>query len=224
MIRRRKHIHTERTRDLAASALTKKVGYLRIEDFPGSTVFATLPRQDFEAGQQISCHGRLCLIIRGWVEVRRARDQHRVKELLAGAMFGDMPLLGQSMLGTAAVAGAERTIIAFMDTETAKQWVKDNPVAVLRSIGPRLAALEAEYYRSRFQLADSRTAALLLELAADGVVVKGLSHRNLGEQLGIYRETVTNILDALKSDKIIKVERKRITILDKTALRALSEL
>jgi hypothetical protein len=40
----------------------------------------------------------------------------------------------------------------------------------------------------------------------------------------VYRETVTNVLDALKSERIIEVGRKRLTILNKRALVELSEL
>jgi CRP-like cAMP-binding protein len=94
----------------------------------------------------------------------------------------------------------------------------------LEKVGVRLAELEAEHYRSEFQLADSRIAGLLLRLADEQFTVLGLSHQQIGEMLGMYRETVTAILDSLKAEKLIEVSRKRIKILEKRALQELAEL
>ena len=73
-------------------------------------------------------------------------------------------------------------------------------------------------------MSDSRVAALLLELAGERSTIQGFTHDELGERIGVYRETMTNVLDAMKFDKLIKVGRRRLTILDKKALRELSEL
>ncbi|HVG18957.1 MAG TPA: helix-turn-helix domain-containing protein [Blastocatellia bacterium] len=42
--------------------------------------------------------------------------------------------------------------------------------------------------------------------------------------IGVYRETVTNVLDEMKSERMIEVGRKRVRILNKRALGELSEL
>jgi CRP-like cAMP-binding protein len=128
------------------------------------------------------------------------------------------------MLAVEAVAGAEGALISFMRADAAREWIESSPVTILENIGSRLASIEAEYYRSSFQLADSRIAALLLELAGENSVIEEVSHEKLGERLGLYRETVTVVLDAMKLDKLIEVGRMRIAILDKRALRELSEL
>ena len=73
-------------------------------------------------------------------------------------------------------------------------------------------------------MADSRIAAALFEHAKEGSTIKGISHKEIGDQLGLYRETVTLILDAMKADKLINVGRMSIILLDKKALRELSEL
>jgi CRP-like cAMP-binding protein len=47
---------------------------------------------------------------------------------------------------------------------------------------------------------------------------EGLSHQDLAERLGVYRETVTNALNELKNANILNVGRKRITIVDRRRL------
>ncbi len=211
-------------KDLSASALAQKIGYLKAEDFPGLRVFVSLPVQSFAHGRIINCKNNLCLVTRGAVEIYHDAHNYFIKRLAAGALFGEMSLLGQTMLITKAVAGEEGAEIGFMDTDTAKRWARTNPLGLIEKIGSRLTDIELEHYSSHFQLADSRIAALLLKLAGKNSVIEGYSHEDLGEKLGIYRETVTIILDAWKLDKLIEVSWKKITILEKRALKELSEL
>ena len=71
-------------------------------------------------------------------------------------------LLGQTMLGTKAITGGQGAIVAVIKSDTAKEWVKADPISIVEKLGHRLTVVEAEHYRSAFQLADSRLAALLL--------------------------------------------------------------
>lgn len=91
-------------------------------------------------------------------------------------------------------------------------------------LGPKLAHADQQHYRALFQTADSRIAALLLELAGEGMTIEGLTQAEIGETLGIYRETVANMLNAMKRDRVIDVGRMKITILGRRAMRELSEL
>lgn len=220
----RKHARTERMKTLAASTLAQKVGYLRIEDLPGSAIFDTLPTNSFNAKRAIRPKNELFLIKHGLVEIRHTPYDRLVSTLEAGALFGDLPFVGQSMLRTKAFAGTPGATVAVMDEAAAFQWIGSNPAEILRVVGVRLTRIESEHYGSLFQLADSKIAKLLLELAGDGAAAVGLSHKEMGEKIGVYRETVTNILDAMKRQGLIEIGRKRVTILDKRALRELSEL
>lgn len=83
---------------------------------------------------------------------------------------------------------------------------------------------EAEHYRAVFQKADSRLAALLLELAGEGSTVEGIKQAQLGERIGLMRETVAVVLNSMKKDKIVGIDRKKTTILDRNALEKLSRL
>ena len=111
-----------------------------------------------------------------------------------------------------------------MNADQTRKWAKQNSLALLEILGSRLIRVEDDHYRSRFHLTYSRLAALLLEMAGAGTSVTGLTHREIGERIGIYRETVTNILSMMKADGLIEIGRENITILDRKALRALSEL
>ncbi len=222
--KRRKHILTDRMIALAAAALSRKIGYLRVEEFHGSSIFATLPTKHFDPKRVIRIEDGLYLVSGGVVQIRHSHHDYLVKELTPGALFGDMPLLGQTMLMTNAVAGAEGALVSFMSSDVARDWVWSNPIEILERIGTRLATIEAEQYRSSFQLTDSRVAAFLLELAGEGATVEGMSHEMIGDRLGMYRETVTVALDAMKLDGIVEIGRMKITLLDKRALQELSEL
>jgi CRP-like cAMP-binding protein len=220
----RKHTLTERTKSLAAFALAQKIGYLRLEDFPDTHIFETLPTQSFNPNRILRFKNELLLVKHGLVEIWHTHHDYMVKKLEAGALFGDMPLLGQAILGTKAISGTVGATVAVMNVEAAMEWIKSDPVSIFERLGYRLAEVETEHYRSRFQLADSRIAALLLGIAGEGSTVLGLTHEEIGERIGLYRETVTITLDAMKMDRLIEIGRKRITILDKRALRELSEL
>jgi CRP-like cAMP-binding protein len=220
----RKHELSHKMKALAASALAKEIGYLRVEVLPHTHIFDTLPTQSFSANRIVRSNDELFLIEQGLIEIWHTRHDLLIKELTAGVLFGDMPMLGQTMLGTKAITGRAGARVKVMDLYAAKEWIKAAPVTIVENLGHRLAGIENEYYRSRFQLADSRIAAALLELAGDGSHVLGQTHEALGEKIGVYRETVTITLDAMKLEKLIEIGRKRITILDKRALKELSEL
>ena len=221
---RRKHLLTVKKQALAASTLAQKIGYLRVDDFPSASISNTLPTQAYSANRFIRCKDELFIVKEGSVEIWHKRYDKLVSELETGVLFGEMPLLGQTMLGTRAITGKQGATIAVMNIESAKEWIESNPVSIFAELGYRLSSIETEHYRSQFQLADSRVAALLLELAGQDSVIEGITHEKLGERLGLYRETVTIILDTMKLDKFIDVGRMKITLLEKRALKELSEL
>jgi CRP-like cAMP-binding protein len=111
-----------------------------------------------------------------------------------------------------------------MDLEAARKWLKAYPTEIFSILGPRFSLIEAEHYKAMFKLSDSRLAALILSLSSEGSTVEGLSQAELGEMIGLYRETVTTALSVMESDGLIKTGRRRITILNKRGLGELSEM
>ena len=220
----REHNRTDKMMQLAASFLAQHIGYLRVESLPGSAIFNRLPTRSVDANKTVRPQNELAVVKQGLVEIRHVAFDKLVTNLKPGALFGEMPLLGQSMFGTSAVAGPSGVTLAMMNADQARKWAKQNSLALLELIGSRLIKVEDDHYRSRFHLTDSRLAALLLELAGAGTTITGLTQKQIGERIGIYRETVTNVLNEMKTQGLINIGRASISILDKKALRDLSEL
>ena len=224
MVLYRKHLLTEKKKVLAAASLSKKIGYLKITDMVPSGILENLLIQSFNPHKIIGTRNKFFLVKEGTVEIWHTHYDKLVKALEPGMLFGNMPLLGQVMIGTRAISGIEGSAVAEISTDTVSEWMRANPQGISERLGTRLAEVEVEHYRAIFQLADSRIAALLLELAGESLLIQGLSHKDLALRIGLYRETVTNTLGSMKADRLIKVGREKITILDKQALQELSEL
>lgn len=217
------HNRTDRMKTLAAMTLGRNIGYLKAESLPGVGIFDDLQTRTYSANRPIRLKDELALIRQGTIEIRHAGYNKLARTLSAGTLFGEMALLGQSLFGTKVVSGPQGVTFTVMNAEQAQEWVEQQKFALLELIGARLIRVEAELYRSRFQFADSRIATLLLELAGTGTTVSGPTQGELGQMIGIYRETVTNTLGAMKADGLIEVGRRTITLLDKKRLRELSE-
>jgi CRP-like cAMP-binding protein len=71
----------------------------------------------------------------------------------------------------------------------------------------------------------ARLASLLLRLADEqgGDEVRGLTHQDLAESVGTYRETATQVLNDLKTQGLIEIGRKRISILEREDLQEIAE-
>ena len=234
--RRRTKGPSEKIRSLAALSLASKVGYLKIDDLLEPESFATaafineqLPRRKFKQGTTIFPTGRnenvIFLIKSGSVNVVRPSKAGRrfsITRLDAGTMFGEMPLVGQSMLGAQAEA-AEATEVVVINASSMEKIMSDNMTAmnVMRRIGPRLVDSEKQRERAAFQPVTARIASLLMRRANKNNQVVGLTHQEMADELGVYRETVTNALAELKQDRFIAIGRKRIDILDPEALTRL---
>jgi hypothetical protein len=65
-------------------------------------------------------------------------------------LFGNMALLGQTMIGTRAISATVGSVLAEITTDTVKEWIKGNPLEVAQRIGSRLTEIEIEHYRATF--------------------------------------------------------------------------
>lgn len=225
---------SEKIRSLAAISLANKVGYLKLSDLVGASNKAAeaaiekMPKRNFKQGEAVypssQKGGVACLVRSGRVNIVRTSasgSEHNVKTLEPGTIFGDMPTLGQSMMGARAVA-AEPSRVTYMNAGDFEKLAAASPAVALnlaRQIGPRLVDAERRHEQSAFQPVTSRVASLLLKLSGGKKEVTGYTHQEMADMLGVYRETVTNGIAELKGDKKISVGRKRISLLDIPALR-----
>jgi CRP-like cAMP-binding protein len=168
----------------------------------------------------------LFLLKKGRVQLYRLSTEGKklvVAVLEKGAIFGEMSLVGQGMHNTFAEAVEECTlcVMSRMDVE---RIVEEKPQVALRfleSMAIRLRETEAKLEDLAFKSIPVRLAALLQDLAGEsnsGDTIEGYTHQDLAEMLGTYRETATQTLNEFKSHGWVEIGRKRIRIVDPSAL------
>ncbi len=141
-----------------------------------------------------------------------------------GTFFGEMPLLGERMRNTFAEA-AEDCLLCVMSQYDIEQLVLRNPRVGLRMIAVlsrRLAESEARLEDLAYRSVPARLASVLLRLGTDGVV-EGITHEELGDMVGAYRETVTKTLNEFQAAGYVKLGRRKVQIFDRPGLSALLE-
>lgn len=143
-----------------------------------------------------------------------------------GAIFGEMALVGQRMYNTFAEA-VEDCLICVMSRADVERLVIDQPkvgLRILEIVGRRLREAETRLEDMAFKAVPARMASLLVRLANErGKVIEGITHQELAETIGTYRETATQTLNDFKARGLIDIGRKRIIILDLEGLQALAE-
>jgi len=142
-------------------------------------------------------------------------------------LFGEMALLGTKMHNTFAEA-VEDCLICVMSRTDLERLILSRPQVALRILeitGKRLREAEERLESMAFKGIPARLASLLLRLSSEqeSDEVTGMTHQDLAESVGTYRETATQVLNDLKSQGLIEIGRKRIQLLDKEALFELAE-
>ncbi len=148
-----------------------------------------------------------------------------ITSLGPGSLFGEMALLGQQMHNTFAEAITDCTICV-MSRADLERLILQRPQVALRMLeitGRRLRDAESRLEDLAFKGIPARLSSLLLRLAGDSNQISGLTHQDLAEMVGTYRETATQVLNDLKSRNLIEIGRKRIAILDREGLLSVSE-
>ena len=165
----------------------------------------------------------LFLLREGAVQIYRMSAEGRklvIAHLLPFSFFGEMSCIGQGMYDTYAEVNGR-----FLDSHDELRRPRTDALQkpqvarrILEAFGRRASKPSGSSKTSPSKGMAARVAALLLR-EAEGDEVVGLSHQDLAERLGVYRETATNALNELKSASIIRIGRKRISIIDRERLR-----
>ena len=213
-----------RATKLRLAMLAQQVGYIQIEPFSHRYVLDKMPKKSFGPNEVIPCTDLLYVIERGSVQLKHARNEYLLKELSTGGVFGHMPVIGQTMMLTRAVAGRSGVTLTVMNSDQALQWVEAEPLWLLKVIGPRLFERETDLFRVQFCPPESRVAALLLNLCGDGTVIEPVTHTALGESIGMHREIVTSVMRTFRKQGVLQTGRRKIVLLDKEALKQMSKL
>lgn len=143
-----------------------------------------------------------------------------------GAIFGQMPALGQTMYNGFAQAKNDCTV-SIMTWSDLEQILTSKPKVALRviqSLAKRLSEAEARLEDLAFKTIAGRLASLLLRLAEEhGTNIVGYTHQDLAEMIGSYRETTTQTLNNFKAKGLLAIGRKRLELKDLDGLRAIAE-
>ena len=181
----------------------------------------------FRKGEVIYTPGEtgeaLFLLREGAVQIYRMSPEGRklvIAHLLPFSFFGEMSCIGQGMYDTFAEVTEDSTIVTMNCAVLNTLLIRKPQVArrILEAFGRRVIEAERQLEDTVFKGMTARVAALLLR-EADGDEVDGLSHQDIAERLGVYRETATNALNELKAAGLIEIGRKHIRLLDRERLQ-----
>jgi CRP/FNR family cyclic AMP-dependent transcriptional regulator len=216
---------------------SEKIGYLQMVDIFQDLTPAEMEEIDRATTLTSARRGKILYMLEDTSEVLFLLKQGRVqlyrispdgKKLVIatigpGAVFGEMALIGQGMHNTFAEA-VEECALYIMSRDDVERLLATKPPVALRIfevLGRRLKEAESRLEEIAFKGIPARLASLLLQLADEqgGDTIAGLTHQDLGEQIGTYRETTTQTLNTFKAEGLIDIGRKRISILDREGLQ-----
>ncbi len=148
--------------------------------------------------------------------------------LEAGAVFGEMALLGQELHGSFAEAQTP-CLLCLMSRNDVKTLLLSDPRVALRiteTLGRRLIETERRLLDFAYRRVPERVALLLAQFAArspeSGPVELRYTHEELADLAGAYRETVTKVLSDFRGRGLIELRRGVIVVIDIDGLRRLA--
>ncbi len=177
-----------------------------------------------ERGRLIFAQGEkaeaLFLLKRGRVHIYRISPDGR-KLLLAviepGTLFGNMAFTGTTMQD-GFVEAVDDSTLCVMSRHDIEELIRQFPsvgVRLLDAVSGRVRELEARLEEGLLRDMTSRVVAALLRLRehrdSNEIVI---THQELADNLGTYRETVTSTLGALQDKGVISLRRGRVDIVD----------
>ncbi|HEV7888991.1 MAG TPA: Crp/Fnr family transcriptional regulator [Pyrinomonadaceae bacterium] len=184
----------------------------------------------FVKGQVIYTPGEtgeaLFLLRAGAVQIYRMSPEGRklvIAQLLPHSFFGELSCIGQGMYDTFAEV-VEDSVIMTMNCAVLNRLLVTKPEVarrILEAFGRRVLDAERQLEETVFKGIPARVAALLVR-ESKGDAVDGLTHQDIADRLGVYRETATNALNELKTAGLIEIGRKHIHILDRARLQSIA--
>jgi CRP-like cAMP-binding protein len=145
-----------------------------------------------------------------------------------GELFGELALLSEEPRNEYAEAVEETQVLALPRQALLgiMQQRPDVALYITKLVGFRRRRIENRLRNILFRTNRERIVSLLLELLDSHGEKRGpfweirlqLSHQELANLIGSTRETVTLTLGQLQRDRLIRVNRRRITVLDRPRL------
>ncbi len=171
----------------------------------------------------------LFLLKKGKVQVYTLTAEGKrliIETLDPGTFFGEMPLTAQSMHQTFAEA-TEDSLVCVLSRGDLERLLQDKPkvaVRLLEVLSRRLEETRTRLEESTFRNATTRVCRTLLRLTLGTSELTGLTHQELADSVGLYRETVTNVLNHLQAEGLVGLGKKKIVILDRVGLEEVAQI
>ena len=149
-----------------------------------------------------------------------------VEIVTPGTFFGDMPLTAQSMHQAFAEA-VEDSLICVLSRADMERLLIQKPQVALRlveSLSRRLEETRTRLEEATLRNATARVGRTILRLAQGASELLGMTHQELADATGLYRETVTNVLGHLQAQDLLELGTKKIVILDRAGLQKTAEV
>jgi CRP/FNR family transcriptional regulator, cyclic AMP receptor protein len=185
--------------------------------------------RSFRAGEAVGTPEEmstsLFLVASGRVQLyRTTRDGRRfvVATLGPGSIFGEDSVLGGLAPNTSAVA-LEAGTVWIMPCQRVLELSSHEAMftfGLMQAMGQRVVEAENRLEQMAYSSIASRLSALLLDLAGDapnGLV--RVTHQELADMLGTWRETVSKAIQDLRRRGLVAPGRRAITLLDRDGLR-----
>jgi len=201
---------------------------------------AALRYRDYQRGEVIYWEGDDCdglyLVVEGKVKIAKNSPQGKQQilglrkpgELFGeGAAFADLPHWDGAQALT-------RARIAFLPRPILKKLMVDNPplaAAGVTELARRLRQMASLVEELSFHRTSARLARVLLQMideegvaTPEGIAVgRTITIQDLANLVGTVREVATRSLAQLEQEGILRMERRRIVLLDRKALEAIRE-
>jgi CRP-like cAMP-binding protein len=142
-----------------------------------------------------------------------------------GTFFGEMSLTAQSMQESFAEA-IEDSLICVLGRSDIEALIMYKPIVAIRLldiVSQRLRLTRLRLEETVLQSATIRVCSTLLRLSQDSLIIR-ITHQELADTTGLFRETVTTILDELQLSGILELSRKKISIKDRSELQRITEM
>lgn len=206
---------------------------------PQKRAVANMTRMlEVKRGQRVYLHGdpsdQIFLLKAGVVKISTGgSEQDTILALLyPGDIFGELAMIDESPRDHIAEA-VEDTVLCALNRDMLLQMVQQSPALgyqITKLMGLRLRRLRTRVEELLYKSAHARIAHTLLDLAADYGVRDGdgilisirLNQGDIGNLVGLARETVNIVLQDLKQRGLVEAGRQSIRLKDPDRLRSVS--
>jgi len=196
------------------------------------------PARTFRPGELVFSQSQpvtaLFILKRGRVRIFRVTEDGKAMTMAileAGAVFGEMLLVGQRMYDNYAEAIEDADICQLSVIDVERHLMSDPRIAIRisRHLGQQVVRLEERLTDLALRPLLARVASTLVRLAASerpsrlGHVTIRLTHDQLAGLLGATRESTSKTMSDLASKSFIRQARGRIILTDLDGLMILSK-